>query len=47
MNDWIIIRYNCSRLVVRYLRILNVPPSYKPLRWVRYVTRSDSYLARV
>lgn len=39
--------YNCSRLVVRYLRILNVPPSYKPLRWVRYVTRSDSYLTRV
>jgi AP-4 complex subunit mu-1 len=39
--------YNSSRLVVRYLRILNVPPSYKPLRWVRYVTRSDSYLTRV
>merc|ERR1711865_1091529 len=36
--------YNVSNLQVRYLRINETHKSYKPYRWVRYVTQSDSYV---
>jgi AP-4 complex subunit mu-1 len=36
--------YNPSNLQVRYLRIAE---SYNPFRWVRYVTRSSSYVCRI
>lgn len=39
--------YNVSSLQVRYLRIAEVHKSYKPLRWVRYVTTSNSYVCRL
>jgi len=38
--------YNPSNLQVRYLRILE-NKSYNPYRWVRYVTRSSSYVCRL
>jgi len=38
--------YNPSGLQVRYLRILE-NKSYNPFRWVRYVTRSSSYVCRL
>jgi len=38
--------YNPSSLQVRYLRILE-SKNYNPYRWVRYVTRSQSYVCRL
>jgi len=38
--------YNPSGVQVRYLRILE-NKSYNPYRWVRYVTRSSSYVCRL
>ncbi|KAJ8479411.1 hypothetical protein OPV22_023138 [Ensete ventricosum] len=38
--------YNASKLQVRYLQIAKKSPSYNPYRWVRYVTQSNSYVAR-
>jgi len=38
--------YNPSNLQVRYLRILE-NKSYNTFRWVRYVTRSQSYVCRL
>jgi AP-4 complex subunit mu-1 len=38
--------YNPSGLQVRYLRILE-DKSYNPYRWVRYVTKSQSYVCRL
>jgi len=38
--------YNPSNLQVRYLRIVE-NKSYHPFRWVRYVTRSSSYICRL
>lgn len=39
--------YNCSNLQVRYLRIMETHKKYNPFRWVRYVTRSQSYICRL
>lgn len=39
--------YNVSHLQVRYLRIAEAHKSYKPYRWVRYVTQSSSYMCRL
>lgn len=39
--------YNVSNLQVRYLRIVDSGPKYKPYRWVRYVTKSSSYMCRL
>eukprot|EP01083_Nonionella_stella_P034064 93253_1 len=39
--------YNASHLQVRYLRIMETTKSYNPFRWVRYVTRSSSYICRL
>jgi len=39
--------YNVSNLQVRYLRIADTSKSYKPFRWVRYVTKSNSYVCRM
>ena len=39
--------YNVSRLNVRYLRISETHASYNPHRWVRYITQSSSYVARI
>jgi AP-4 complex subunit mu-1 len=39
--------YNVSGLQVRYLRILETSKAYNPYRWVRYITKSSSYVCRV
>ncbi|XP_047342152.1 AP-4 complex subunit mu-like [Impatiens glandulifera] len=40
--------YNASRLQVKYLQIANKSKAaYNPYRWVRYVTQSNSYVARL
>eukprot|EP00455_Lapot_gusevi_P049589 TRINITY_DN705_c0_g1_i5.p1 TRINITY_DN705_c0_g1~~TRINITY_DN705_c0_g1_i5.p1 ORF type:complete len:127 (-),score=53.12 TRINITY_DN705_c0_g1_i5:134-484(-) len=39
--------YNVSNLQVRYLRIMEQNKSYNPYRWVRYVTKSSSYICRL
>jgi AP-4 complex subunit mu-1 len=39
--------YNVSNLQVRYLRIAETHKNYKPYRWVRYVTQSNSYVCRL
>jgi len=39
--------YNPSGVQVRFLRILEGSKSYNPYRWVRYVTRSSSYICRL
>ena len=38
--------YNVSNLQVKYLRIAEAAKNYNPYRWVRYVTRSSSYVCR-
>ena len=38
--------YNVSNLQVKYLRIAAADKSYNPYRWVRYVTKSSSYVCR-
>lgn len=38
--------YNVSNLQVKYLRIAQQNKGYNPYRWVRYVTRSSSYVCR-
>jgi AP-4 complex subunit mu-1 len=38
--------YNVSNLQVKYLRIAEASQNYNPYRWVRYVTRSSSYVCR-
>ncbi|PON63481.1 Clathrin adaptor, mu subunit [Parasponia andersonii] len=39
--------YNASKLQVKYLQITKKSGSYNPYRWVRYVTLSNSYVARL
>jgi len=39
--------YNVSNLQVRYLRIMENHKAYNPYRWVRYVTKSQSYICRL
>ncbi|XP_047327263.1 AP-4 complex subunit mu-like [Impatiens glandulifera] len=39
--------YNASRLQVKYLQISKKSKVYNPYRWVRYVTQSNSYVARL
>jgi AP-4 complex subunit mu-1 len=39
--------FNPSGLQVRYLRINAATQSYQPYRWVRFVTRSQSYVCRL
>lgn len=39
--------YNVSNLQVRYLRINEANAAYNPYRWVRYVTKSNSYVCRI
>ncbi|KAK9947034.1 hypothetical protein M0R45_012471 [Rubus argutus] len=39
--------YNASRLQVKYLHITKKSKNYNPYRWVRYVTQSNSYVARL
>ena len=39
--------YNPSGLQVRYLRISSADVGYSPYRWVRFVTRSQSYVCRL
>mmetsp|Transcript_31050 Transcript_31050/g.96061 ORF Transcript_31050/g.96061 Transcript_31050/m.96061 type:complete len:446 (+) Transcript_31050:42-1379(+) len=38
--------YNLSNLQVKYLRIAEQSKDYNPYRWVRYITRSSSYVCR-
>eukprot|EP01138_Halocafeteria_seosinensis_P010564 gb/GECG01010786.1/.p1 GENE.gb/GECG01010786.1/~~gb/GECG01010786.1/.p1 ORF type:complete len:461 (+),score=48.25 gb/GECG01010786.1/:1-1383(+) len=39
--------YNASGLQVRYLHIAEDSKSYKPYRWVRYVSTTDNYVIRL
>ncbi|KAF2310017.1 hypothetical protein GH714_006210 [Hevea brasiliensis] len=39
--------YNASRLQVKYLQIVKKSSTSNPYRWVRYVTQSNSYVARL
>jgi AP-4 complex subunit mu-1 len=39
--------YNPSRLQVRFLQIPPTQPPNKPHRWVRYVTKAESYSCRI
>ncbi|KAF3447237.1 hypothetical protein FNV43_RR12417 [Rhamnella rubrinervis] len=39
--------YNSSKLQVKYLQIAKKSGTYNPYRWVRYVTLSNSYVARM
>ncbi|KAH7524736.1 hypothetical protein FEM48_Zijuj06G0151100 [Ziziphus jujuba var. spinosa] len=39
--------YNASKLQVKYLQIAKKSGTYNPYRWVRYVTLSNSYVARM
>eukprot|EP00239_Pterosperma_sp_CCMP1384_P000351 CAMPEP_0197851156 /NCGR_PEP_ID=MMETSP1438-20131217/17406_1 /TAXON_ID=1461541 /ORGANISM="Pterosperma sp., Strain CCMP1384" /LENGTH=389 /DNA_ID=CAMNT_0043464657 /DNA_START=489 /DNA_END=1658 /DNA_ORIENTATION=- len=39
--------YNPSRLQVRFLQVMNKDVTYNPYRWVRYVTKSNSYVCRI
>ncbi|KAH8091495.1 hypothetical protein JL720_5802 [Aureococcus anophagefferens] len=38
--------HNVSNLQVKYVRIAEQSKAYNPYRWVRYVTRSSSYVCR-
>jgi|Transcript_14990 AP-4 complex subunit mu-1 len=38
--------YNVTNLQVKYLRIAEHSKFYNPYRWVRYITRSSSYVCR-
>jgi len=39
--------FNASGLNIRFLKITERSKSYNPHRWVRYVTRSNSYVCRL
>ncbi|XP_058221277.1 AP-4 complex subunit mu [Rhododendron vialii] len=39
--------YNASRLQVKYLQIAKKSKTFNPYRWVRYVTQTNSYVARI
>lgn len=39
--------YNVSKLAVKYLQIMQTSKDYKPYRWVRYITQSNSYVCRL
>lgn len=39
--------FNASGLNIRFLKITERSTSYNPHRWVRYVTRSNSYVCRL
>lgn len=37
----------CSKLQIKHLKITERDSMYTPMRWVRYITHSDSYVTRV
>ncbi|KNC54770.1 adaptor complexes medium subunit family protein [Thecamonas trahens ATCC 50062] len=39
--------HSLSGLAIRSLRIIDANPNYKPARWVRYISHSNSYVCRV
>eukprot|EP00013_Stygamoeba_regulata_P016713 CAMPEP_0177688878 /NCGR_PEP_ID=MMETSP0447-20121125/34879_1 /TAXON_ID=0 /ORGANISM="Stygamoeba regulata, Strain BSH-02190019" /LENGTH=447 /DNA_ID=CAMNT_0019199181 /DNA_START=124 /DNA_END=1467 /DNA_ORIENTATION=+ len=39
--------YACSGVNIRSFRVTERDPRYSPARWIRYVTRSRSYVARI
>jgi len=45
--DFEIPMYRCSQMQIRYLRALENEKELKPYRWVRSITKSDSYMARI
>jgi len=45
--DFEIPMYRCSQMQIRYLRALDNEKELKPYRWVRSITKADSYMARI
>ena len=39
--------YVCSKLQIKYLKVIERNAMYTPMRWVRYITHSDSYVRRL
>ena len=37
----------CSGLQIRFLRVIDKDKSYTPIRWIRYITTSDSYIVKL
>lgn len=42
-----VLNFNASGLKIRFLKIAERAESYSPLRWLRYITRSNSYVCPV
>jgi AP-4 complex subunit mu-1 len=45
--DFEIPMFRCSQMQIRYLRALDNEKELKPYRWVRSITKADSYMARI
>jgi len=45
--DFEIPMFRCSQMQIRYLRALENEKELRPYRWVRSITKSDSYMARI
>jgi len=45
--DFEIPMFRCSQMQIRYLRALENDKELRPYRWVRSITKSDSYMARI
>lgn len=45
--DFEISGYVCSNLQIQFLRVFDRELSYAPMKWVRYITTSDSYIVKL
>lgn len=45
--DFEISGFVCSNLQFQFLRVFDREHSYVPMKWVRYVTTSDSYVVKL
>ena len=45
--DFEVSGYVCSGLQIRFIRVCERGQSYVPIRWLRYISVSDSYLVKI
>ena len=45
--DFEVSGFVCSNLQIRFLRVFDTENSYVPMRWVRYITVTDSYVIKL
>ena len=45
--DFQVPMFTASGLRVRFLRIQEKSPNYRPVKWIRYITKAGSYQHRI